>query len=313
MKFPKVYNLSDIADLINSKFIGPKDFPITGVNEIHVVEKGDIVFVDHPKYYDKALNSNASVILINKIVDCPEGKALLVSDDPFRDFNKITKHFNPFLTSNNQISPSSKIGASSIIQPNCFIGNNVTIGNNCIIHSNVSIYDNTIIGDNVIINSGTVIGGEAFYYKKRETGYDQLLSAGRVIIEDNVHIGSNTTIDRGVTGDTIIGKGSKLDNLIQIGHDTTIGEHCLIASQTAVAGCVIVEKNVTIWGQVGISSGLTIGESAILLAKSGVSKSLKGHTTYYGVPVSEVRTAYKEMAMIKRLPELFEKIKNITK
>ena len=313
MKFPKTYYLSDIADLINSKFIGPKDFPITGINEIHVVEKGDIVFVDHPKYYDKALNSNASVILINKIVDCPEGKALLVSDDPFRDFNKITNHFNPFKSSNNQISNSSKIGASSIIQPNCFIGNNVTIGENCIIHSNVSIYDNTIIGDNVIINSGTIIGGEAFYYKKRETGYDQLLSAGRVIIEDDVHIGSSTTIDRGVTGDTTIGKGSKLDNLIQIGHDTIIGERCLIASQTAVAGCVVIENNVTIWGQVGISSGVTIGESAILLAKSGVSKSLKGHTTYYGVPVSEVRTAYKEMAMIKRLPELFEKIKNITK
>ena len=313
MKFPKVYSLSHISDLINSKFIGPDDFPISGINEIHVVEKGDIVFVDHPKYYDKALNSKASVILINKIVDFPEGKALLVSDDPFRDFNKITKYFNSFKSSNNQISNSSKIGASSIIQPNCFIGNNVTIGENCIIHSNVSIYDNTIIGDNVIINSGTVIGGEAFYYKKRETGYDQLLSAGRVIIEDDVHIGSSTTIDRGVTGDTTIGKGTKLDNLIQIGHDTIIGKCCLIASQTAVAGCVVIENNVTIWGQVGISSGVTIGESAILLAKSGVSKSLKGHTTYYGVPVSEVRTAYKEMAMIKRLPELFEKIKKFTK
>jgi UDP-3-O-[3-hydroxymyristoyl] glucosamine N-acyltransferase len=313
MKFPKVYSLSHIADLINAKFIGPKGFPISGINEIHVVEKGDIVFVDHPKYYDKALNSKASVILINKIVDCPEGKALLISDDPFRDFNKITKYFNSFKSSNNQISPSSKIGVNTIIQPNCFVGNNVTIGDNCIIHANVSIYDNTIIGNNVIINSGTVIGGEAFYYKKRETGYDQLFSAGRVIIEDDVHIGSNTTIDRGVTGDTTIGKGSKLDNLIQIGHDTFIGERCLIASQTAVAGCVIIENNVTIWGQVGISSGVTIGESVILLAKSGVSKSLKGHTTYYGVPVSEVRTAYKEMAMIKRLPELFEKIKKITK
>lgn len=313
MKFPKVYSLSHIADLINLKFIGPEDFPISGINEIHVVEKGDIVFVDHPKYYDKALNSKASVILINKIVDCPEGKALLISDDPFRDFNKITKYFNSFKSSNNQISPSSKIGSNTIIQPNCFVGNNVTIGDNCIIHANVSIYDNTIIGNNVIINSGTVIGGEAFYYKKRETGYDQLLSAGRVIIEDDVHIGSNTTIDRGVTGDTTIGKGSKLDNLIQIGHDTFVGKRCLIASQTAVAGCVTIENNVTIWGQVGISSGITIGESVILLAKSGVSKSLKGHTTYYGVPVSEVRTAYKEMAMIKRLPELFEKIKKFTK
>lgn len=313
MKFDKTYSLSDIASIINAKFIGEANFPVKGINEIHVVEKGDIVFVDHPKYYDKALNSKASVILINKQVDCPEGKALLISDDPFRDFNKITSYFNPFQSSNLQIASTAKVGIETIIQPNCFIGNNVVIGKNCLIHANVSIYDNTIIGDNVTINSGAVIGGEAFYYKNRDTGYDQLYSAGRVVIENDVHIGSGTTIDRGVTGDTTIGSGSKLDNLIQIGHDTIIGKRCLIASQTAVAGCVVIEDFVTIWGQVGISSGVTIGERAILLAKSGVSKSIKGNTTYYGVPVSEVRSAYKEMALIKRLPELFERVKKISK
>ena len=312
MKFHRTYSLTEIATLIDAEFIGPKDFPIFGINEIHVVNEGDIVFVDHPKYYDKALKSKATVVLINKKVDCPEGKALLISDDPFRDFNCITKHFNAFKSCSSQMSDSAVIGSNTVIQPNCFIGNNVSIGNNCVIHANVSIYDNTIIGNNVTINSGAVIGGEAFYYKKRESGYDQLHSAGRVIIEDNVHIGAGTTIDKGVTANTIIGKGSKLDNLIQIGHDSIIGEHCLIASQTAVAGCVVVENNVTIWGQVGISSGITIGAHAVLLAKSGVSKSLKGHTTYYGVPVSEVRTAYKEMALVKRLPELFEKFKKIT-
>ena len=155
MKFPKPHTLKEIADLIGSKFVGNENFPILGMNEIHVVEYGDIVFVDHPKYYDKALQSNATIVLINKEVDCPEGKALLISDDPFRDFNKLTNHFKPFQSSSNSISGSAVIGTNTIIQPNCFIGNNVSIGNNSIIHSNVSIYDDTIIGNNVTIHSGT--------------------------------------------------------------------------------------------------------------------------------------------------------------
>ena len=282
MKFPRVYTLKEIAELISTEFIGDADFSIQGMNEIHVVEPGDIVFVDHPKYYDKALGSAATVVLINKKVDCPTGKALLISDDPFRDFNKLTKHFKPFRSSDVSIATDAEIGEGTIIQPNCFIGNNVTIGKNCIIHSNVSIYDDTIIGDNVIIHAGTVLGASAFYYKNRPEGYDQLVSGGRVIIEDNVHVGALCTIDKGVTGDTTIGKGSKLDNQIQIGHDTVIGKKCLIASQTGIAGCVIVEDNVTIWGQVGIKSDVTISKGTIIYAQSGINKTTHEGVTYFG-------------------------------
>ncbi len=260
MKFPIPYSLKKIAELVNCKYIGNDDFPVLGMNEIHVVEPGDIVFVDHPKYYEKALNSKATVVLINKEVDCPVGKALLISEDPFSDFNKLTNYFKPFKSSNSQISDSAKIGLNTIIQPNCFIGNNVTIGDNCIIHSNVSIYDDTVIGNNVEIHAGTVLGASAFYYKNRPEGYDQLKSGGRVIIKDNVDIGALCTIDKGVSGDTTIGEGSKLDNQIQVGHDTVIGKKCLIASQTGIAGCVIIEDEVTIWGQVGVKSGITIGQ-----------------------------------------------------
>ena len=249
MKFTKPHTLKQISEIINTSYVGNDDFPVLGMNEIHVVQPGDIVFVDHPKYYDKALNSAATIVLINKEVDCPDGKALLISDDPFRDFNKLTQHFNPFRAANQSISDSAIIGDHTIIQPNCFIGHNVVIGNNCLIHPNVIIYDDTIIGDNVTIHAGTVLGASAFYYKKRPEGYDQLISGGRVVIKDNVHIGALCTIDRGVTGDTIIGEGSKLDNQIQIGHDTVIGKKCLIASQTGIAGCVIIEDEVTIWGQ----------------------------------------------------------------
>ncbi|MFD2914015.1 UDP-3-O-(3-hydroxymyristoyl)glucosamine N-acyltransferase [Psychroserpens luteus] len=309
MKFPKLHTLKEIANLISSEYIGADDFPVLGMNEIHVVETGDIVFVDHPKYYDKALESAATIVLINKKVDCPEGKALLISDDPFRDFNSLILHFKPFQSSNSAISPTAKIGKNTTIQPNCFVGNNVTIGDNCIIHSNVSIYDDTIIGDNVTIHAGAILGASAFYYKNRPEGYDQLKSGGRVIIENNVDIGALCTIDRGVTGDTTIGEGSKLDNQIQIGHDTLIGKKCLIASQTGIAGCVVVEDEVTIWGQVGVKSGITIAKGTVIYAQSGLGHSTKPNGTYFGSPAIEAREKFKEMAYLRKIPEILKKLK----
>lgn len=309
MKFDKIYNLKDIASIIGCKYIGSDTFPVQGMNEIHVVEPGDIVFVDHPKYYDKALNSAATIILINKEVDCPNGKALLISDDPFRDFNTLTKHFRPFTASNSSISSSATIGKDTVIQPNCFIGHNVTIGENCIIHSNVTIYDNTIIGNNVIIHSGSILGADAFYYKKRTEGFDQLLSGGRVVIKDNVGIGALCTIDKGVTGDTTIGEGTKIDNQVHVGHDTIIGKKCLIAAQTGIAGCVVIEDEVTLWGQVGTTSGITIGTKAVVLGQTGVSKSIEGGKTYYGTPIDESREKMKQFANIKKIPEILNKLK----
>lgn len=309
MKFPKIHSLKEIATIINSTYVGEDNFPVQGMNEIHVVTPGDIVFVDHPKYYDKALQSAATIVLINKEVECPEGKALLISDDPFRDFNKLTKHFRPFVAANASISPSATIGENTVIQPNCFIGNNVTIGENCLIHANVMVYDNTIIGDNVVIHSGTVLGADAFYYKKRPEGFDQLLSCGRVVIENNVGIGALCTIDKGVTGDTTIGEGTKIDNQVHVGHDTIIGKKCLIAAQTGIAGCVVIEDEVTLWGQVGTTSGITIGTKAVVLGQTGVSKSIEGGKTYSGTPIDEAREKMKQFAYIKRIPEILEKLK----
>jgi len=309
MKFPQAHTLQQIATIISSKFVGDPSFEVLGMNEIHVVSPGDIVFVDHPKYYDKALQSAATVVLINKEVECPAGKALLISDDPFRDFNKLTAYFKPFQKANNQISTTAQIGENTIIQPNSFIGNNVVIGKNCLIHSNVVIYDHCIIGNNVTIHSGSILGADAFYYKKRPEGFDKLISGGRVVLEDNVDIGAACTIDRGVTGDTTIKEGSKIDNQVHIGHDTIIGEKCLIASQVGIAGCVVIEDEVTIWGQVGITSGITIGSKAIISAQSGVSKSLKGNKSYFGTPADDFRKKYKEIAAFRKIPELIEKIK----
>jgi UDP-3-O-[3-hydroxymyristoyl] glucosamine N-acyltransferase len=309
MLFQPTQTLKSIAELLDADFCGKPDFPVSGLNEIHRVNHGDLTFVDHPKYYQKALNSAASTIIINKKVEAPLGKALIFSDDPFRDFIFLINKFMPFETAKGMISNTARIGINTIIQPGSFIGNNVIIGNNCIIQANVSIYDHSVIGNNVIIHSGSVIGSDGFYFKRRADHYDKLLSGGRVVIEDHVEIGACCTIDRGVTSDTVIGWGSKLDNHIHVGHDTIIGKNCLFAAQVGISGCVNIEDEVILWGQVGVQKDLTIGKGAVVLGQSGISKSLPGGKTYFGSPVKDAREKMKELALIKKLPEIFEKLK----
>ncbi len=308
MRITPPKTLKEISGYLVAEFAGDPDFPVSGINEIHRVENGDITFVDHPKYYKKALESAATTIIINKKMTTPNGKALIFSDDPFRDFVSLIKRFRPFIAADSMISPDAEIGEGTRIQPGVFIGNKVTIGKNCLIHPNVSIYDHSVIGDHVIIHSGAVIGADAFYFKRRPDFYDKLESCGRVVIEDHVEIGANTTIDKGVSGDTTIGQGTKMDNLIQIGHDTIIGKNCLFAAQVGIAGCVNVEDNVILWGQVGVQKDLTIGEGAVVLGQSGIAKSLEGNKTYFGSPVQDAREKMKELAMMKRLPEIIEKL-----
>lgn len=309
MKLGNGYSLAAIAKLLDSPFKGNENLVVSGINEIHRVEHGDIAFVDHPKYYDKALNSAATVVLINKEVEVPEGKGIIICEDPFRSFNFILNYFNPFELSNEQQSKDSEVGEGCKIHPSVVIGKNVKIGKNCIIFPNVSILNDVTIGDNVIIQSGSVLGSFGFYYKNRGDHFDRLNSCGGVLIEDFVEIGANCTIDKGVTAVTTIGRGTKIDNLVQVGHDTVIGKKCLIAAQAGIAGCVNIEDEVTIWGQVGIASGITIGEKTVLYAQSGVGKSLKGNKSYLGSPVDESRAKFKEMAMMRQLPELFSKFK----
>lgn len=299
--------LSFVADFIHAKLKGDSQYEITGINEIHMVCKGDLTFVDHPKYYDKALNSAATVVLINKDIEPPAGKHLLISDDPFGDYNKLTKHFLPFTLSKKMISDSAIIGEGVVLQPGVFIGNRVRMGNDCLIHSHVSIYDNTVIGNNVIIHANAVIGSDAFYYKKRPSGYDKMYSCGRVVIEDDVEIGAGCTIDKGVSGDTVIGRGSKFDNHVHIGHDTVVGKNVLIAAQTGIAGVTRIEDDVILWGQVGVNKDLVIGKGAVVYAQSGVASSIEGGKNYFGSPVQEAKEKMKELAYTKRLKELFNK------
>lgn len=309
MDFPHPLSPKDLAEIIGAKVIGDANIEVLGLNELHVVRPGDITFVDHPKYYNKALGSAATVVIIDKEVDVPTGKVLLLHENPFPAFNKLIDKFRPFQPSNKNISLTATIGENTVVQYGAFVGNNVTIGNNCIIHANVSIYDNTIIGNDVIIHSGSVIGSDAYYFQKREGSFVKFQSAGRVILEDRVEIGANCCIDKGVTGDTIIGEGTKFDNHCQVGHDTVIGKNCLIGAFAAIAGVSRLEDDVVIWARVAINKDIVIGKAAVILATSAVDKSIEGGKTYMGSPVMEVRNYWRYMISLKQVPDLIRRLK----
>lgn len=308
MKLEKPVKVKEVARVIGCYFKGDPNQLVSGLNEIHFVEEGDIVFVDHPKYYDKALKSKATIIIIDKELEVPEGKVLLISNSPFDDYNKLVDYFSPEELIETSQDTSYKIDSSAHISPNVTIGNDVIIGPNVVLHPGVVIMNNVLIEENVIIGANSVIGHDAFYYKKKNTGYTRMKSCGGVIIKKNVEIGASCTIDKGVSANTYIGSGTKIDNHVHVGHDTVIGKNCLLAAQVGLAGCVTIEDNVTLWGQVGCASNVTVGENAIIAAKSGISKSLAPNKTYSGSPAKDIRLMYREMAALRKLPEIIESI-----
>lgn len=310
MRFPQPVTIQDIALFLGATFSGDPGFLVEGMNEIHMVTTGDLTFVDHPKYYKKALSSNATTILINQQMEAPGGKSLIFSNDPFADYVKLVRRFAPFRAAEAFISPTAVIGEGTVIQPGAFIGNEVIIGKNCLIHSNVSIYDRCILGNEVIIQSNAVIGADAYYFQRKPEGYRKLESCGRVVIGDRVEIGALCSIDRGVSGDTTICEGTKFDNHVQVGHDTFIGKHCLIGSHTAIAGVARIEDEVILWAKVVINKDIVIGKGAIVLATSGLDKSVPGGKTYFGSPAMEARKKWREMVALKQLPEVLKKIED---
>lgn len=313
MKFKMPIAISDIGKLIGAKIIGDSNIKVTYLSEIHKVEHGSLMFVDNEKYFNQAIYSSATAIIINKEVDCPDGKALLIVDEPFEAYNQLALHFSPFIPIKSSISKTAIIGENTILEPGVVVGNHVTIGDNCLIRANTVLLDNTKIGNNVIIHANSSIGNDAFYMNKQaDKSYNRWHSIGRVIIEDNVEVGASCTIDKGVSGDTVIGEGTKIDNLVHIGHGVRIGKHCLLAAQVGIAGKTIIQDYVTIYGQVGISKSLVVGEGAVLLPKTGVPKSIPGgNKEYIGIPAGESRAKFREMIALRQLPEIIKKVNEI--
>jgi UDP-3-O-[3-hydroxymyristoyl] glucosamine N-acyltransferase len=312
MTFDIPIPVREIARLTGARILGASDIDATGINEIHKVQTGDITFVDNEKYYHKSLNSAATIILIDKEVDCPPGKALLICKQPFIAYEHIVRMHRPYTPLTSGIDSASWIHPSATIEPGVVIGRHVRIGAGSHIEAQVTIRDYCQIGERVIIQSGSVIGSDAFYFKKDQGRYQKWTSCGRVIIHDDVYIGACCTIQRGVSGDTVIGRGTKLDCQVHIAHGVVIGEDCLIAAQTGIAGKTVIGNRCVLYGQVGVVQNLVLGDGVIVYAQSGVGKNLESGV-YHGSPAIEARQKLKEIALLKRLPEMFHALRSSLK
>lgn len=303
MDFSQPVPVTQLASKYNLQLKGNSISKATGINEIHKVRVGDITFVDVEKYYLKSLNSDASIIIINKDIPCPEGKTLLITEDPFAIYNQIVWENRPMKYQPKDRGENIHIGLDTHIDYGVIIGHDVTIGSGCHIQSGAYIGDHTVIGDRVNIQAGALIGTDAFYFKKINGQYLKWRSGGRVVIEDDAEIGAGCTLNRGVSGDTVIGNGTKLDSQIHIGHGVVIGSNCLIAAQTGIAGKTVIGSDCVIYGQVGIAQNLKIGDNVVILAKSGISKNLESNKTYFGIPADDARQKYRELASIRLLKD----------
>jgi UDP-3-O-[3-hydroxymyristoyl] glucosamine N-acyltransferase len=303
VKFDKPLPIADIARWIDAEILGDTGGKASGINEIHKVGRGDITFVDVEKYFERALSSQASFVIIDKkLKDIPKDKTLLVVGNPFQAYETIVRKYRPFTPlSFDGISKEAQIHRSTVIEPGAVIAHQVVIGKNCHIQTHAILMPYTYIGDNVIVQPSAVLSSDAFYFKKTETGYTKWTSGGRVVLEDDVQIGSGCTINKGVSGDTVIGQGTKIDCLVHVGHGVVIGKNCLIAAQVGIGGKTIIGDNVTIYGQAGIIHNLIIGDGVTILAKSGVSKNLEAGGTYFGSPATDARSQYRQLATLRNL------------
>lgn len=333
------YSAQQIAFLVKGKIEGNPEVTVSSFGKIEEAKQGQLSFFANPKYEEYLYTTGASVILINESFELKHKltATLIRVPDAYSAFavlltkyqETIVEQMNGiqqpvyisataqlgekiFVAAFSYISENVKIGNNVKIFPNSFIGNNVKIGNNSIIHAGVKIYNDCIIGNNVTIHAGTVIGSDGFGFAPQADGsYKKIPQLGNVIIEDDVEIGANTTIDRATMGSTIIKKGTKLDNLIQIAHNVEIGNDSVIAAQAGISGSTKIGNNVMIGGQVGIAGHLQIGDANKITAQSGISKSTKPKTTLAGSPAQDNISELRSQALYRNLPELEKRIKEL--
>ncbi len=303
MKCNRPIPVKELAQRFGLKIIGNADNWVYGVNEIHKVVAGDLTFVDSEKYYHTSIFSAATVILIDKEAECPEGKTLLVGPNPFAVYNTLVQERRPVVPQRSAISETAFIHPSAVIEAGAVIGHHCVVGQDAYIGANAIIGEYTVIGDRSVIQAGAIIGTDAFYYKKTDQGYTKWRSGGRVVIHPDVEIGAGCTINKGVSGDTIIGEGTKLDCQVHIGHGVVIGKHCLLAGQVGIGGKTIVGDYVTMYGKVGVAQNLIIGDRVTVLASSGVAKNLEAGKTYFGIPCEEAKAKMRELVALRKLPD----------
>ena len=331
--------LADIAKFLNCELIGNEDVEIKRVAEIQSAVDGDITFIANPKYEKFFDTTKASAVIVGKnFAKRRDDLSILLVDDPYFAFVKVLKLLNPpvellppgihptavvsesavlgknvRIGANAVIGERVRIGNNTTIMPGVVIGDDVEIGNDVLIYPNVTIYHKCKIGNRVIIHSGTVIGSDGFGFAPRPDGsYEKIPQVGIVVIEDDVEIGSNCSIDRATLGETVIKRGAKLDNLIQIAHNVVIGENTVIAAQTGIAGSTKIGRNCVLAGQVGIVGHIEIADRTTIAAQSGVSKSItEPGKVYFGYPAREHSVALRIEGAIRQLPDLIKEFRDL--
>lgn len=329
--------LAEIAKIIGGEVMGDSSIIITGINGIREAEPGEITFVANSKYAPLAEKTKASAIIYPKNLKLPD-KPVILSGDPALSFGKIISIFaddetysfegihssavvadnakigkNVTLGPNVVVEPKAVIGDGSVIGANCFIGFKSVLGKNTQLFPNVTVGHKTLIGDRVRIFSGTVIGADGFGFEQINGEHQKIPQLGIVVIEDDVEIGANVTIDRARFNKTVIGRGTKIDNLVQVGHNVIIGEHCIIVAQVGIGGSTIIEKNSILAGQAGVAGHLTIGENSVVAAQAGVIGSIPSNSKVSGYPAKPHAHAKRVNAYVQNLPEYIKRVKHLEK
>ncbi|MDD4955528.1 MAG: UDP-3-O-(3-hydroxymyristoyl)glucosamine N-acyltransferase [Candidatus Omnitrophica bacterium] len=327
--------LGEIAKLVEGELVGDRETLITGISGIKEAKKGDITFLANPKYESLLEETQASAIITSKL-SVASSKPLIKTENPSFAFAKVVAMFVPeaiyhpkgqsaqaFISPKAKIGKNVAVGPFAIIEDNavvgddtivyggCYIGYDTRIGKKCIIYPNVSIRERIEIGSRVIIHCGTVIGSDGFGFAKVRGVQEKIPQIGTVVVEDDVEIGANVTIDRARFDKTLIGKGTKIDNLVQIAHNVIIGENCLIVAQAGISGSTTIGKNVILAGQAGLVGHITVGDGAIAAAQAGVTKSIPPHTMVSGYPARKHDVARRVNACVQNLPQLYKHIKEL--
>ena len=329
--------LKELADLCDARIEGGDPSAlIYSAADITSAQQGQVTQLTNAKYARHVKGSNATACFIAEgfhVEDIPGHTALLTCADPEMSFIKAVEILHPAKAYHSQVASQAVIGSTvklgdglfiapyvvigehatigdnTAILAGAYIGDNVSIGQNCRIHPYAVIYDGTIIGNNVTIHSGAIIGADGFGYKFRNNAHYKVPQVGNVMIEDNVEVGANTCIDRGALGSTVIGMGSKIDNLVQIGHNNKVGKHVIMCGLTGVSGSCTIEDYAILAGSSGVADHVTIGQGAVVLARSGVAGDVPAGSQYFGSPAKDKKTAYKEQIAISKLPELVKRVK----
>ena len=334
-----IFTASQIALLINGKIEGDANVPVSSFGKIEEAKNGQLSFFANPKYEEYLYSTDASVIIINDAFELkqPVKTTLIRVPDAYTAFATLLSKYqemaqqqlngiqqpvyisksaaygkNVFIGAFTYFGDNVVVGDNTKIYPNVFLGNNVKVGNNSILHPGVKIYNDCVIGNNVTIHAGTVIGSDGFGFAPQSDGnFKKVPQIGNVIIEDNVEIGANTTIDRATMGSTIIKSGAKLDNLIQIAHNVEVGNSTVIAAQTGISGSTKIGNGVMIGGQAGLAGHLQVGDGSKINAQAGLGKSLKAGSSVTGSPAYDYNKAIRSQATARNLPEMEKRIQEL--